>query len=282
MSPNELVKMGSNFLKKNNIKTHLLDSELILSSISGQTRENFLVDNNQKLTTAQIKSYNSMILRRGLAKEPIAYLLNEKEFWSIKLNINKSVLIPRPETEILVENLIKYFKDTNPFILDVGTGSGCIIVSLLQELKKSKGVAIDISNKALKIARKNSVINNTFNRIKFVNSSISKFNSHKFDLVVSNPPYIIRHQLKNLEKDVRNFEPKIALDGGNDGLDVMRKVIYKSKQILKINGMLALEIGNGQYKKVSQILKLNKFREKHLIRDYKDNIRCILSVLNHY
>ena len=282
MSPNELVKMGSNFLKKNNIKTHLLDSELILSSISGQTRENFLVDNNQKLTTAQIKSYNSMILRRGLAKEPIAYLLNEKEFWSIKLNINKSVLIPRPETEILVENLIKYFKDTNPFILDVGTGSGCIIVSLLQELKKSKGVAIDISNKALKIARKNSVINNTFNRIKFVNSSITKFNSHKFDLVVSNPPYIIRHQLKNLEKDVRNFEPKIALDGGNDGLDVMRKVIYKSKQILKINGMLALEIGNGQYKKVSQILKLNKFREKHLIRDYKDNIRCILSVLNHY
>ena len=130
--------------------------------------------------------------------------------------------------------------------------------------------------------KKNSKLNDTFDRIKFVNSSISNFNSFKFDLIVSNPPYIASHQLKNLDEDVKNFEPKIALDGGNDGLDVVRKVIYKSRKILKINGMLALEIGNGQYKKVSQILKLNKFREKFLINDYKDNIRCIFSVLNHY
>ena len=127
------------------------------------------------------------------------------------------------------KSLIKYYKGRNPFILDIGTGSGCIIISLLQELKNSKGVAIDISNKALKIAKKNSK-NNTFKRIKFVNSSISNFNSFKFDLIVSNPPYIARHQLKNLDEDIKNFEPKIALDGGNDGLDVMRKVIYKSRK----------------------------------------------------
>ena len=136
--------------------------------------------------------------------------------------------------------------------------------------------------KLLKIAKKNSKNYNTFKRIKFINSSISNFNSFKFDLIVSNPPYIAQHQLKNLDIDIKNFEPKLALDGGNDGLDVMRKVIYKSRKILKINGMLALEIGNGQYKKVSQILKLNKFKEKFLINDYKNNIRCILSVLNHY
>ena len=241
-----------------------------------------MVNPNFKLSTIQISTFNDLIIRRALGKEPVAYLFNKKEFWSNKLDINKDVLIPRPETEILVEALAKYYKNQNPLILDVGTGSGCIIISLLQELKKSKGVAMDISNKALKIAKKNSKINNTFKRINFVNSSICNFSSYKFDLVVSNPPYILSHQLKNLDESIKHFEPKIALDGGNDGLDVMRKVIYKSRKILKINGMLALEIGNRQYKKVSQILKLNKFREKFLVKDYKDNIRCIFSTLKHY
>ena len=282
MTPNKLIQKGSNFLKLNNIKSYMIDSELILSSVSGHLRENFLVNLDFKLNPIQIKMFNNLINRRALGKEPVAYLLNTKEFWSIKLNVDKDVLIPRPETEILVERLVKYYKDNQPYILDIGTGSGCIIISLLQELKKSKGIAIDISNKALNIAKKNSKNNNTFNRIKFINSSICQFNNFKFDLIVSNPPYIARHQLKNLSEDIKNFEPKIALDGGNDGLDVIRKVIYKSRKILKINGMLALEIGNGQYKKVSQILKLNKFREKILIKDYKDNIRCIFSMLNHY
>ena len=282
MTPNELITKGSNFLKKNNIKSHMLDSELILSSVSGKEREDFLLKSDFKLSLKQIKSFNQLISRRALLKEPIAYLTNKKEFWSIEFNVDKAVLIPRPETEILVEKIIEYYKGRNPFILDIGTGSGCIIISLLRELKKSKGIAIDISNKALKIAKKNSIKCDTFERIKFINSSISKFDSFKFDLIVSNPPYIAQHQLKNLDKDIKNFEPKIALDGGNDGLDVMRKVIYKSGKILKINGMLALEIGNGQYKKVSQILKLNKFREKFIIKDFKNNIRCVFSILDHY
>ena len=282
MTPNELIKIGSNLLKKNNIKSYIIDSELILSSISGLTRESFLKNSNYNLDPKQISSFHNLISRRAFKKEPIAYLLNKKEFWSNELGVDKDVLIPRPETEILVDALIKHYKGHKPFILDVGTGSGCIIISLLQELKDSKGIAIDISKKALKIAIQNAKINNTFNRIRFLNSSISNFNSFKFDLVVSNPPYIVRHQLKNLDEGIKLFEPKIALDGGNDGLDVMRKVIYKSRKILKINGMLALEIGNGQYKKISQILKFNKFREKVLIKDYKNNIRCIFSILNHY
>ena len=282
MTSKELIKKGSDFLKKNKIKSHIIDSELLLSNVSGMSRESFLVNSNFKISPTQIRSFNNLIARRALRKEPIAYLLNKKEFWSIKFNVNKDVLIPRPETEILVESLVKYYKGHDPFILDIGTGSGCIIISLLRELKKSKGVAIDISKKAIKIAKKNSKILNVSNRIKFVKASICNFNSFKFDLIVSNPPYIARHQLKNLDVGIKKFEPKIALDGGNDGLDVMRKVIYNSRKILKINGMLALEIGNGQYKKVSQILKFNKFNEKFLINDYKNNIRCILSSLNHY
>ncbi len=282
MTPNELIKKGSNFLKNNNIKSHIIDAELLLSKASSKSRENLLVKSDIELNHNQIKTYNYLIFRRGIAKEPVAYLLNQKEFWSIKLDVNKDVLIPRPETEILVETLTKFYKGKNPFILDIGTGSGCIIISLLQEFKRSNGIAIDISQKALNLAKKNSKINDTYKRIKFIKSAISNFNGPKFDLIVSNPPYISCPDLKNLDDSIKYFEPKIALDGGNDGLDVMRKVIYKSKKILKINGMLALEIGNGQYKKVSQILKLNKFREKIIIRDYKDNIRCIFSTLNHY
>ena len=282
MTPNELITRGSNFLKQNNIKSHMLDSELILSSVSGKAREDFLFKNNFKPSIKQIKFFNQLISRRALLKEPIAYLTNKKEFWSINFNVDRDVLIPRPETEILVEKIIKYYKGRNPFILDIGTGSGCIIISLLREFKKSKGIAIDISNKALNIAKRNSINYDTFDRLKFINSSISTFDRFKFDIIVSNPPYIAQHQLKNLDKDIKNFEPKIALNGGNDGLDVVRKVIYKSRKILKINGMLALEIGNGQYKKVSQILKLNKFREKFFIKDFRDNIRCIFSVLDHY
>jgi release factor glutamine methyltransferase len=282
MTSNELIKKGSNFLKKNKIKSHIIDTELLLSSVSGKSRERFLSNLNLEMSQTQIRSFKNLIIRRALRKEPVAYLVNKKEFWSMNFNVSKDVLIPRPETEILVEKVAKYFKGRDPFILDIGTGSGCIIISLLQELKNSKGVAIDISNKALKIAIKNSRIYNTSKRIKFVNASISNFNSFKFDLIVSNPPYIASHQLKNLDIGIKKFEPKLALDGGNDGLDVMRKVIYKSRKILKNNGMLAIEIGNGQYKKVSQILKLNKFKEKFLINDYKDNIRCILSVLSHY
>ena len=282
MTSNDLIKKGSNFLKMNNIKSHIIDAELILSNVSGLLREKFVINSELKLDSNQINAFNKLILKRGMSKEPLAYLFKKKEFWSNDLNVNKNVLIPRPETEILVDALARYYKNQKPFILDIGTGSGCIIISLLQELKQSKAIAIDISNKALKIALENSKINNTFDRIKFINSSIDNFIGFKFDLVVCNPPYIARHQLKNLDDSIKYFEPKIALDGGNDGLDVIRKVIYKSKKILKINGMLALEIGNGQYSKVSQILKLNKFKEKFFVKDYKDNIRCIFSKLDHY
>ena len=276
------IEEGSNFLKENNIKSYMIDTELLMSSVSNLSRENLLLKPDFRLSTAQVQSFNKLILKRALSKKPMAYLLKNKEFWSMNFKVSKDVLIPRPETEILVEKIVKYYRGKKLFILDVGTGSGCIITSLLRELRESNGIAIDISKKALKIAKQNSKLNNVFNRVRFINSSISRFNGYKFDLIVSNPPYIARHELKNLDEGIKFYEPKIALDGGNDGLDVIRKVIYKSRKILKINGMLAIEIGNGQYRKVSHILKLNKFREKILLKDYKDNIRCIFSTFNHY
>ena len=275
----DLINKGSLKLKKNNILSHKLDSEILLSKILSKSREQVLLNLNQKIEQNKINRYLKFLDRRS-SNEPIAYILKEKEFWSKSFFINNDTLIPRPETELMVEKIVNLFKNKRIFMLDVGTGSGCIVISILSELKKSKGIGLDISQKALRVAAKNCKIFGLKKRIKLYKKFLHEINHVKFDLIVSNPPYIKRKDLKNLKCDIKRYEPKLALDGGNDGLDVIKKVIYKSKSILKINGMLALEIGNGQLKKVSKILKDNRFKIKYLIKDYQENVRCILAILN--
>jgi len=276
MNISELLNLGSKRLKQNKIETHQLDSELVLSSLLKKQRENLLINLNKKVSKNTIDNFEKLIIRRA-NREPLAYILKKKEFWSKDFFVDRNTLIPRPETELLCESVIRIFKNKNIHILDIGTGTGCIILSILSEIKEGKGIGVDVSREAIQVAKKNSNKLGLNKRVKFINKSLEDIYGYKFDLIVSNPPYIKTSDIKNLSDDIKKFEPKIALDGGKEGLDVIKKVIYKSNTILKKLGMLALEIGYGQYYKVSKILKKQNFKEVLLVKDYKNNVRCILA-----
>ena len=278
MIASKLINFASNKLKQNKILSHKLDTELLLSKVLKKKREELLTNLSQKINKKKILSFNKLIIRRSL-KEPLAYIIKEKEFWSKMFEVDKNTLIPRPETELMVEQILKIYKNKKIFILDIGTGTGCILISLLSELKSSYGLGIDISKKALYLAKKNAIKHLVNNKISFLKRSFKDLYNYKFDLIVSNPPYITSNEMRSLDDDIKKYEPKIALDGGNDGLDVIKKVIYKAKYILKFDGRLALEIGNEQYKKVSKLLLKNNFKIELNIKDYKDNTRSIISRL---
>jgi release factor glutamine methyltransferase len=270
------IKQASQLLKNHNIKSHELDVEIILSNIMGVKRESLITNNKAIISDKLIKKFDVAIGRR-INREPVAYIIGKKEFWSEDFIVNKGTLVPRPETEIIIYKIIKFFKNKNINILDIGTGSGCILLSILKELKNSRGIGIDISAKAIGVAKLNSKKLNLLCRSQFKVFDLDKFNIGKYDLIVSNPPYIPSKDIKKLSNDIKKYEPNIALDGGFDGLDLIKKVIYKSISLLKINGLLSLEIGNSQYQKVSNILKRQGLREINREYDYKGNVRCIIS-----
>ena len=277
MKTTQLLDFGSNILRTKKIVSHRIDSEVILSYILKISREKLLIKEDT-ICNENITKFRSLISRR-LKQEPVAYIVARKEFRSEDFFVDKKSLIPRPETELLIDPIVKIFKNKNLFFLDIGVGSGCIIFSILKELNHSKGIGIDICKKAVLNAKINLNRFNLKNRVKLLNKSVDQVLNKKFDLVVSNPPYVVKREINRLANDIRKFEPKVALDGGNDGLDVIKKIIYKSKEILKLKGVLALEIGRGQYFSVARVLEENNFRQIRIVKDYQNNIRCIFSTL---
>ena len=236
-----------------------------------------ILNPKQILNDGQLSNFKSLIARRKKG-EPIAYLINKKEFWNNEFFVNKDVLIPRPDTELIVEEVLKiYSKNTHLQVLDIGTGSGCILLSILKERKYFYGTGIDISKKSINVSKFNAKKLNLENRVKFFHSSVDNFTRGKYDLIVSNPPYIELISLKYLEKDIVNFEPKLALSGGFDGFSKIRKVINKANCLIKKNGKFILEIGFNQKNKVKEILKQEGFYINKAVRDYGNNDRCIIS-----
>ncbi len=271
-----ILARASNNLSKYSVKNPKLDTEIILSKILNITRENLLLNLDKKISKSQFIKFNSLIERRK-KKEPIAYILGYKDFWKSRFIINNSVLIPRPETELLIEETLKLLpKYKQVKILDIGTGSGCILISILKEFNKSKGVGIDISKEAIKNAKINAKMQHVQNRVKFINTNVDKYLHGKYDLIISNPPYIKKQDIKNLEEDVKNYEPNIAIDGGIDGFVEIKKVIIKSSNLLKKSGKLILEIGHNQTYKCIEILKKKGFYINKISKDLSGTNRCII------
>ena len=276
MNLKNIIKVASQTLKNHNICSHELDAQILLSDVMGIGRE-YLIVNNETRVSEKIKKKYYLSIKRRTKREPVAYIIGKREFWSKDFVVNNSTLVPRPETELLIYKVIDYFKERRINILDIGTGSGCILLSILKELRLAMGTGIDISSKAIQVAKINSKNFNLSNRSKFKVFDLNKYTIGKYDLVISNPPYIPSKDMKNLSKDIINYEPLFALDGGIDGLDLIKKVIYKSNNLLKRSGLLALEIGYNQYRKVFNILKDNGYREINKEYDYNRNVRCIIS-----
>ena len=265
------------FLKQHNIKNPHLDSEILLSKIINKDRKYVILNSKENLKDKDLNNFNVLIDRRRKG-EPIAYLVNNKEFWKYPFYVDQNVLIPRPDTELIVEQVLKiYSKDRNLQILDIGTGSGCILLSLLKERPKFYGTGIDISKKSINVSKYNAKRLNLRNRVKFYNSDVDNFRIGKYDIIVSNPPYIEFSNLKYLENDIINFEPKLALSGGFDGFSKIRKVISKAAVLIKKNGKLILEIGFNQKNTTEQLLKKEGFYINKVLKDYGYNDRCIIS-----
>ena len=264
-------------LKKRNIKTAMLDTELLMSKAINKDREFIILNLKNEIDEKDYQYFQKMINERSKGK-PIAYLTNKKFFWKYEFDIVENVLIPRPDTEILVEQVLNIYKNKNKInFLDIGTGSGCILLSILKERKDFFATGIDISDDAIKICKINAYKLGVKNRVKFFKSDIDNFSNGKYDLIISNPPYIKNLDLKYLEKDVINFEPKLALNGGLEGITEIKKVINKSAKLIKKNGKLILEIAFNQKEKVRQLLINNGFYVNMVIKDLAENDRCIVS-----
>ena len=270
------ITEGAKILKKNFISNAYLDSEILMAKVLKKNRNYILLNSSQTICNKRLNYFKKLINSRS-SRKPIAYLTNKKFFWDSEFYVTNDTLIPRPDTEMIIENVLSLTKHRNKLnVLDIGVGSGCILLSILKEKQNFYGTGIDLSKNCLDITEINAVKLKVKKRLKLYKSNVDKFNLGKYDLIVSNPPYIKKYKLKYLERDVREFEPQHALDGGLDGLSEIRKVIKKSSELIKKNGKFVLEIGFDQRNKVLNLIKKEGFYINSIQKDYALNDRCII------
>ena len=276
MNIDSAIMEGAKTLKNNFISTSYLDSEILMAKAINKNRDYILLNPKKIICKNDLNNFKKLIKARSY-REPIAYLTNKKFFWESEFFVTKDTLIPRPDTEIIVENVLNLTKyKTRLNILDIGVGSGCVLLSILKEKQNFYGTGIDISRNCLNITKINAVNLQVNGRLKLYKSNVDKFTLGKYDLIVSNPPYIKKHKLKYLEKDVRDFEPVHALDGGLDGLLEIKKVIKKSSELIKKKGQFILEIGFDQKNKVVNLIKKEGFYINSIQKDFAKKDRCII------
>lgn len=294
----ESLQLSTDFLGKKGIESPRLNAELLLSEILKCKRLDLYLKFDQPLKENEVNIYREWIARRGKF-EPLQYIIGNVEFYGLPFKVTPDVLIPRPETEILVETVLnklknntsvisnkeKNLRDFSPAlpdqndkikILDIGTGSGNIPIALAKNLNDAELTAIDISEKALSIAKENASANGVEEKIQFISADVKKYMSnYKFDIIVSNPPYISSEEYPVLQKEILNFEPMVAVTDSNDGLDFYRTIAERAKILLKKNGEIFLEVGKDQSKHVADILEKNDFINIYFVKDYQQIDRVV-------
>lgn len=274
---NNYLKKAVTTLSEASIDTAKLDAELLLAHVLGVSRLE-LKKIDPVLERDDERNFEALVARRA-EREPVAYILGTKEFWSLEFKVSPAVLCPRPDTEILVEAALKRAERSGGLrILDLGTGSGAILLSLLSELPDATGVGVDISSQALEIAKENALNLGLASRADFLLGSWTEgLLNQEFDLIVSNPPYIESSVISGLEPEVAVFEPKLALDGGGDGLDAYRKLIPQLPLYLRFGGWAILEVGEAQASAVQQLMSEQKLTKRSIAKDYQGIDRCVIA-----
>jgi len=277
MQLKELYSLGKENLRRIKTNTPALEAYILLSESEVIDNMSELYAHPDKVIDQDLIDRFQNLMDRRLMREPIAYITGEKEFYSKTYKVNSSVLIPRPETELLVDEALSISNQTHPsLILEIGTGSGCIAATLAALCKDVKVVASDISQEALHIARENIAEHGLKDKILLINANLlDSFNSQSFDIVVSNPPYVSESELLLLEPEVREFEPEIALRAGTDGLKHIKEIISESSRVLKNGGWCILEIGQGQSEQVAKLFRQSGFTDVSTTKDLNDIDRVI-------
>ena len=271
------IDEGIKILKEKSIITASLDAEILMAQAINKDRKFILLNLNKRVNKNHLNNFQKLIKNRS-RRIPVAYLTNKKFFWNSEFIVSNKTLIPRPDTELIVENVLNLTKSKNKLnILDIGIGSGCILLSILKEKQNFYGTGIDVSKNCLNISKINAINLNVSSRLKLYKTNVDKFTIGKYDLIVSNPPYINKFKIKYLESDVTKYEPKLALDGGLDGLSEIRKVITKSSELIKKKGIFVFEIGFDQKNKVIKLLNEKGFYINTITKDIANNDRCIVS-----
>jgi len=278
----ESIQLSTEYLEKKGIDSPRINAELLLADILKCKRLDLYLRFDQPLSSEEKDKYRGYISRRGKF-EPLQYILGKVEFYGEEFIVNPNVLIPRQETEIVLEKIHSLVKDIeNPFILDIGTGSGILAIMVAKYFKNSKIVATDISKLALETAKINALNLQVEDRITFLQDDIlnTKINTHfeKFDMIISNPPYVDKNEFTNLQKEIVEFEPRYAVTDNNDGYTFYKKIIELHNQLLKDNGILVFELGQKQYKQVIKFMEENNFQDIKIEKDYLGIERVISGV----
>jgi release factor glutamine methyltransferase len=274
----ESIKLSSDYLEKKGIESPRLNAELLLAEIMKCKRLDLYLKFDQPLKETEIVKYREWIARRGKF-EPLQYIIGKVEFYSLMFKVTPDVLIPRPETEILVDTIVGHFKGKEELkILDIGVGSGNISVSLAKNLAGCKVKGIDISEGAVLIASENAAANECDASVELEVTDINNFygNGSLFDVIVSNPPYVSKEEFGTLQEEIINYEPSIAVTDSHDGLYFFRTIAAKAKSILKKGGKLYLEIGKGQHEEIKNILIENDFNNVHFVKDLQQIERIVI------